>query len=54
MRSISKTMLVDTREKQQLLNLTSSVQQAVDAAGIHSGLVGIYSQHTTAAVFVTE
>jgi len=54
MRSVSKTVLVDTCEKQQLLNLTSSVQQAVDAAGIQSGFVGVYSQHTTASVFVTE
>ena len=54
MRSVSKTVLVDTCEKQQLLNLTSSVRQAVDAAGIQSGFVGVYSQHTTASVFVTE
>src|SRR5262245_21896656 len=54
MRSISKLVLVDTCEKQQLLNLTSSVRQAVDAAGIQSGFVGVYSQHTTASVFVTE
>jgi secondary thiamine-phosphate synthase enzyme len=54
MRSINNTVLVDTHEKQQLLNLTSSVCHAVDASGIQSGFVGIYSQHTTASVFVTE
>jgi secondary thiamine-phosphate synthase enzyme len=54
MRSVSKTVFVNTCEKQQLLNLTSSVRQAVDAAGIQSGFVGVYSQHTTASVFVTE
>ena len=53
MRSINNTVLVDTHEKQQLLNLTSSVCHAVDASGIQSGFVGIYSQHTTASVFVT-
>src|SRR5215510_14759541 len=54
MRSINNTVFVDTQEKQQLLNLTSSVRKAVDASGIQSGFVGIYSQHTTASVFVTE
>src|SRR5262245_39249269 len=54
MRSVSKTVLVDTCEKQQLLNLTASIRQAVDAAGIQRGFVGVYSQHTTASVFVTE
>jgi secondary thiamine-phosphate synthase enzyme len=54
MRSINNTVRVDTDGKQQLLNLTSSVREAVKASGIQSGVVGIYSQHTTASVFVTE
>ena len=32
MRSINNTVFVDTQEKQQLLNLTSSVRKAVDAS----------------------
>ena len=54
MRSINNTVLVDSREKQQLLNLTGSLKEAVRAAGIQNGFVGMYSQHTTASVFVTE
>src|SRR5687767_9757229 len=54
MRSINNTVLIDTDGKQQLLNLTSSVREAVEASGIQSGFVGIYSQHTTASVFMTE
>lgn len=54
MRSINNTVLVATDGKQQLLNLTSSVREAVEASGIQSGFVGIYSQHTTASVFMTE
>lgn len=54
MRSINRTVFVETHEKQQLLNLTSPVREAVDASGIQSGFVGVYSQHTTASVFVTE
>jgi len=54
MRSINNTVLVDSREKQQLLNVTGSLKEAVRAAGIQNGFVGMYSQHTTASVFVTE
>ena len=54
MRSINNTVFVDTHEKQELLNLTSSVRQAVEVSGVQNGFVGIYSQHTTASVFVTE
>jgi len=54
MRSINNTVLVESREKQQLLNLTGNLREAVRAAGIRNGFVGMYSQHTTASVFVTE
>jgi len=54
MRSINDTVLVETRSKQQLLDLTSSLKQAVVKAGIQNGVVGVYSQHTTASVFVSE
>ena len=54
MRSINNTVVIESREKQQLFNLTDSVREAVAASGIQSGFAGIYSQHTTAAVFVSE
>lgn len=54
MRSINETVLVETHTKQQLLDLTSSLKEAVDKAGIRNGVVGVYSQHTTASVFVSE
>ena len=54
MRSINNTVLVESQEKQQLINLTCTLKEAVNASGIRSGVVGMYSQHTTASVFVTE
>lgn len=54
MRSVNKTVHLETQEKQQLVNLTSSLRQEVDASGVQSGFVGIYCQHTTASVFVSE
>jgi len=54
MRSINNTVLVESRDKQELFNLTDSLRDAVAASGIRSGFAGIYSQHTTASVFVSE
>jgi secondary thiamine-phosphate synthase enzyme len=54
MRSINNTVLVESQEKQQLFNLTVALKEAVHTAGIRNGFVGMYSQHTTASVFVTE
>lgn len=54
MRSINNTVVIESREKQQLFNLTDSLREAVAASGIQSGFAGVYSQHTTASVFVSE
>ena len=54
MRSINNTVVIESREKQQLFNLTDSLREAVAASGIQAGFAGVYSQHTTASVFVSE
>jgi secondary thiamine-phosphate synthase enzyme len=54
MKSHNRTLEVTTAEKQQLKNLTPILREAVDASGIREGFVGLYSQHTTAALLVSE
>ena len=54
MKSQNKTLDIKTADKQQLMNLTSLLRETVHASGIREGFVGIYSQHTTAAVLVSE
>jgi len=54
MKSHNATLTVATECKQQMMNLTSAVGKIVDASGVRDGFVGIYSQHTTAGVFVSE
>jgi secondary thiamine-phosphate synthase enzyme len=49
-----QTVAVQTREKQEMLDLTAEVRRAVADAGVSNGIVGLYSRHTTAAVFVSE
>jgi secondary thiamine-phosphate synthase enzyme len=43
-----------TEHKQQLLNITEMLHDALAAMGIRDGMVAVYSQHTTAALFVSE
>ena len=54
MKSHTATLSVATDRKQQMLNLTSRVGEIAGAAGVRDGFVGVYSQHTTAALFVSE
>ena len=54
MRAINNSVIVESSEKRQLFNLTDTLQEAVEGAGIGNGFVGVYSQHTTASVFVSE
>jgi len=47
-------ILVSTRRREELVDITSSVEGAVGKAGISSGICVIYCPHTTAAITVNE
>jgi len=49
-----QTLALRTEEKQQLINITSRVKEAVDKSGIKDGFIALFSQHTTAALIVSE
>lgn len=48
------TLCLKTEAKQQLINITSKVNEAVHQSGIENGFIGLFSQHTTAALLVSE
>lgn len=54
MKSHMATLSVATGHKQELLNLTEKIGEIAEASGVRDGFIGIYSQHTTAGVFVSE
>jgi len=54
MKSEMKSVSVKTQSKREMLNLTTTLDDAIGASGIREGIVGIYSQHTTASLFVSE
>jgi secondary thiamine-phosphate synthase enzyme len=45
---------VSTRRREELMDITSSVEDAVGKAGILSGLCVLYCPHTTAAITINE
>jgi secondary thiamine-phosphate synthase enzyme len=54
MKTRLETLALRTTQKQQLINITSRVKEAVTVSGIKNGLIGLFSQHTTAALMVSE
>jgi len=54
MKTKLETLALNTKEKQQLINITSRVKEVVDRSGIRNGFIGLFSQHTTAALLVSE
>ncbi len=54
MKTAVETIALKTEAKQQLLNITSRVKEAVSKSGIQNGFIGLFSQHTTAALMVSE
>jgi secondary thiamine-phosphate synthase enzyme len=54
MRILSETLVLDTRERVELTDLTPRVKEFVARSGVRGGLVSVFSLHTTAAVFLNE
>ncbi|MDZ4340557.1 MAG: secondary thiamine-phosphate synthase enzyme YjbQ [candidate division NC10 bacterium] len=47
-------LTVKTDKREELREITSEIQRAVDAAGISDGICHLYVPHTTAAVLIQE
>ncbi|MFH1154361.1 MAG: secondary thiamine-phosphate synthase enzyme YjbQ [Pseudomonadota bacterium] len=45
---------VSSRKKSELIDITAAVQKAVQDSGFISGLVHIFSMHTTAGITINE
>ena len=54
MKTKLETLALKTEEKQQLINITADLREVVERAGFKDGFVGLFSQHTTAALMVSE
>ncbi|MBS3756709.1 MAG: secondary thiamine-phosphate synthase enzyme YjbQ [Desulfobacterales bacterium] len=50
----SITIEVSSRQKTELIDITSEVQQLLDGAGFDNGICMVYVPHTTAAVTINE
>ena len=49
-----KEIRVSTRRREELVDITSSIEEAIGKIGFSSGLCVIYCPHTTAAITVNE
>jgi secondary thiamine-phosphate synthase enzyme len=54
MKTKLETLSLTTEEKQQLINITSRVKEVVNGSGMKNGFIALFSQHTTAALVVSE
>lgn len=45
---------VSTRKREELIDITSSVEDVVNGSGVLSGLCILYCPHTTAAITINE
>ena len=48
------TITIDSRQRVELLDITTQVRTAIRASGIHDGLAVVYTPHTTAAITINE
>ncbi len=49
-----KTLVVQTRRREELVDITEQVQSFVDESGVQNGLVAVYVQGATAGIMIQE
>ncbi len=49
-----KTLEIQTHAKEELVDITSSLAQVVEASGLAEGICAVYVPHTTAGVTINE
>jgi len=49
-----ESVLVQTSQRVELIDLTDRIAQVVHEVGVREGLVSVWSLHTTCAVFINE
>jgi len=49
-----KTIKIQTDQREQIVDITRQVRQAVEKSGLQSGLLAVFCPHTTAAVSINE
>ena len=54
MKVIEKDFSISTKNRNQLIDITSQVASLVGQSGISSGFVTVYCPHTTAAITINE
>lgn len=54
MRSYRKELWFNTKQRQELLNITSEVEDALKESGITEGLCLVNAMHITASVFIND
>ena len=54
MKTIEKTLSVSSRQRNEMIDITSQVHSAVSQSGIVNGDILIYCSHTTAAITINE
>lgn len=49
-----KTFTIQTHTREELIDITPEVKEAIDSSGVRSGLCLVYVPHTTAGVTINE
>lgn len=52
--AVMQTLQIETRQRDQFVDVTREVQQIVDRSRVQSGIVLVYVPHTTAGVTINE
>ncbi|HTY13277.1 MAG TPA: secondary thiamine-phosphate synthase enzyme YjbQ [Candidatus Omnitrophota bacterium] len=54
MKTLTEYLYFTTREKREIVNITSQIEEIVDRSGIKEGMLLVSAMHITASIFVND
>ncbi|MEM4187306.1 MAG: YjbQ family protein [Candidatus Caldarchaeum sp.] len=54
MKSYSETVVLNTKSRIELNDVSDRVERVVAASGVRNGLVNVFSMHTTLGLYLNE
>ncbi|MBI3991069.1 MAG: YjbQ family protein [Candidatus Omnitrophica bacterium] len=54
MKSYTQTVWINTKAKQEFINITPQIEEAVEKSGVKEGLCLVNSMHITSSIFIND
>ena len=54
MKTFTKKIVMHTKQRQEIVNITSKIEEAIETSGVKEGICLVNAMHITASVFIND